>query len=118
LLLLKAIWLHKRGFGAKARVWSSEDITLAQTLAYHISMSIQQQLMYQELQEFNLTLKQQVQAQTSELEKSLLITDAVRLISQQIVVEKHGGMIECTSKPNQNTEFMIEIPLKQAIMHK
>ena len=68
----------------KARVWSSEDITLAQTLAYHISMSIQQQLMYQELQEFNLTLKQQVQAQTSELEKSLLITDAVRLISEQI----------------------------------
>ncbi|RUT00334.1 hypothetical protein DSM106972_074620 [Dulcicalothrix desertica PCC 7102] len=68
----------------KARVWSSEDITLAQTLAYHISMSIQQQLMYQELQEFNLTLKQQVQAQTSELEKALLITDAVRLISEQI----------------------------------
>lgn len=68
----------------KARHWSSEDITLAQTLAYHISMSIQQQLMYKELQEFNLTLKQQVQAQTSELEKSLLITDAVRLISEQI----------------------------------
>lgn len=39
-------------------------------------------------------------------------------ISYQIVVEKHGGMIKCTSKPNQNTEFMIEIPLKQAIMHK
>jgi signal transduction histidine kinase len=38
-------------------------------------------------------------------------------ISYQIVVEKHGGMIKCTSKPNQNTEFTIEIPLKQGMMH-
>ncbi len=33
--------------------------------------------------------------------------------SYQIVVEKHGGVIKCTSKQNQNTEFMIEIPVKQ-----
>lgn len=34
-------------------------------------------------------------------------------ISDQIVVEKHGGMIKCTSKPNKYTEFIIEIPVKQ-----
>jgi light-regulated signal transduction histidine kinase (bacteriophytochrome) len=75
-------WSEQRK--GKAPEWKPFEITLAQTLAYHISMSIQQQLTYQELQQLYRTLKQQVQAQTSELEKSLLITDAVRLISEQI----------------------------------
>ena len=33
-------------------------------------------------------------------------------ISYQIVVEKHGGLMECISEPGQGTEFWIEIPLK------
>ncbi len=32
-------------------------------------------------------------------------------ISQQIVVQKHGGDIRCVSTPGQGTEFMIKIPL-------
>jgi light-regulated signal transduction histidine kinase (bacteriophytochrome) len=75
-------WREQRK--GKALDWNSEDITLAQTLAYHISMSIQQLLMYQELQEFNQNLEKQVEAKTSELEKSLLITNAVKLIGEQI----------------------------------
>ncbi len=31
-------------------------------------------------------------------------------ISYQIIVEKHRGQIQCFSKPNQGTEFLIEIP--------
>lgn len=31
-------------------------------------------------------------------------------ISYQIVVEKHGGKIECVSQPGQGCEFLIEIP--------
>ncbi len=34
-------------------------------------------------------------------------------ISYQIVVEKHGGNIQCYSVPGQGTEFVIEIPLHQ-----
>jgi signal transduction histidine kinase len=34
-------------------------------------------------------------------------------ISYQIVVEKHGGRIECISAPRQGTEFVIEIPIRQ-----
>ena len=34
-------------------------------------------------------------------------------ISYQIIVDKHGGRIECVSKPGQGTEFSIEIPIKQ-----
>lgn len=34
-------------------------------------------------------------------------------ISHQIIVEKHGGAIECISAPGQGTEFWIEIPLCQ-----
>lgn len=34
-------------------------------------------------------------------------------ISYQIVVEKHGGKIECCSTPGRGTEFTIEIPVRQ-----
>jgi len=34
-------------------------------------------------------------------------------ISHQIIVEKHGGKLECFSNPNQGTEFMIQIPVQQ-----
>jgi signal transduction histidine kinase len=34
-------------------------------------------------------------------------------ISYQIVVEKHGGKLKCTSTPQEGAEFSIEIPLQQ-----
>ncbi|BAZ39679.1 integral membrane sensor signal transduction histidine kinase [Calothrix sp. NIES-4101] len=34
-------------------------------------------------------------------------------ISYQIVTEKHGGKLECFSIPNQGTEFLIKIPIRQ-----
>jgi signal transduction histidine kinase len=34
-------------------------------------------------------------------------------ISYQIVVKKHGGRIDCISRPGQGTEFVIEIPILQ-----
>ncbi len=34
-------------------------------------------------------------------------------ISYQIVVQKHGGKIQCTSAPGEGAEFIIMIPLKQ-----
>jgi PAS domain S-box-containing protein len=34
-------------------------------------------------------------------------------ISHQIVVEKHGGHLRCISAPEQGTEFVIEIPIRQ-----
>jgi signal transduction histidine kinase len=34
-------------------------------------------------------------------------------ISHQIIVEKHGGKLECFSNRNQGTEFMIQIPVQQ-----
>jgi two-component system NtrC family sensor kinase len=34
-------------------------------------------------------------------------------ISYQIIVEKHGGKLECFSNPNQGTEFVIQIPIQQ-----
>jgi NO-binding membrane sensor protein with MHYT domain/signal transduction histidine kinase len=34
-------------------------------------------------------------------------------ISYQIIVEKHGGKLECVSNPNQGTEFVIQIPIQQ-----
>lgn len=37
-------------------------------------------------------------------------------ISQRIVVEKHGGRLECVSHLNQGTTFSITIPVKQALV--
>lgn len=34
-------------------------------------------------------------------------------ISHQIVVEQHGGVLECYSQPGEGTEFWIEIPTQQ-----
>ncbi|HBE18921.1 MAG TPA: urea ABC transporter substrate-binding protein [Cyanobacteria bacterium UBA11149] len=34
-------------------------------------------------------------------------------ISYQIVVEKHGGILHCTSAPGEGTEFAIELPVLQ-----
>jgi two-component system, NtrC family, sensor kinase len=34
-------------------------------------------------------------------------------ISYQIVVERHGGTLDCYSKPGEGTEFYIEIPIRQ-----
>ena len=36
-------------------------------------------------------------------------------ISYQIITEKHGGSLECLSDPEKSTEFVIKIPLKQAL---
>jgi len=35
-------------------------------------------------------------------------------ISYQIVVEKHGGQLQCVSNPGEGTEFVIELPLQLA----
>ncbi len=35
-------------------------------------------------------------------------------ISQRIIVEKHGGKLECVSQPNQGTTFFITIPVMQS----
>ncbi len=39
-------------------------------------------------------------------------------ISYQIVVDKHGGKIECISEPGQGAKFCIQIPMKQAYVAK
>jgi GAF domain-containing protein len=36
-------------------------------------------------------------------------------ISYQIVVEKHGGQIQCYSEPGKGSEFRIEIPIKRSV---
>lgn len=36
-------------------------------------------------------------------------------ISYQIVVEKHGGILECFSQPSQGAEFWIQIPVVQTV---
>ncbi len=36
-------------------------------------------------------------------------------ISHQIIVEKHGGVLQCISEPGKGTEFWISIPIKQGV---
>ena len=34
-------------------------------------------------------------------------------ISHQIIVDRHGGTLECVSMPNEGAEFIIELPIRQ-----
>lgn len=36
-------------------------------------------------------------------------------ISYQIIVEKHGGKLECLANSPQGTEFIIQIPARQKV---
>jgi signal transduction histidine kinase len=36
-------------------------------------------------------------------------------ISYQIIVDKHGGKLSCSSNPNQGAEFVIQIPVRQTL---
>lgn len=38
-------------------------------------------------------------------------------ISYQIIVELHGGQLECNSSPGTGTEFVIQIPIRQVQNH-
>jgi two-component system, NtrC family, sensor kinase len=39
------------------------------------------------------------------------------LISDQIVVDQHGGKLDCCSTVGQGKEFMIQIPVKRSACH-
>ncbi|MEH2410832.1 trifunctional serine/threonine-protein kinase/ATP-binding protein/sensor histidine kinase [Nostoc sp.] len=39
-------------------------------------------------------------------------------ISYQIVTEKHGGSLSCTSEPGEEVEFQIRIPVRQEVSNK
>ncbi|WP_373528268.1 GAF domain-containing protein [Nostoc sp.] len=72
---------QKRG---QAAYWKPEEISLAQALCEHFSMAIQQQLMYKQVQSLNANLELQVQEQTAELEKSLLLTKVLKQVTEDI----------------------------------
>ncbi|WP_353930504.1 GAF domain-containing protein [Okeanomitos corallinicola TIOX110] len=68
----------------QAPAWNPEDISLAQALCHNFSMAIQQQLTTQELHLLNANLEIRVKEQTAELEKTLLLTKAIKQVTDQI----------------------------------
>ncbi|MEC4816463.1 MAG: GAF domain-containing protein [Scytonema sp. PMC 1069.18] len=82
-------WREKKK--GQAPEWKPEDLTLARVLCNHFSMAIQQQLMYQQVQDMclqvqklNLNLEFRIQQQTAELQKSLQLTQLLKHITDQI----------------------------------
>jgi light-regulated signal transduction histidine kinase (bacteriophytochrome) len=68
----------------QAPAWKPEEILLAQALSYNFAMAIQQQQTYQQLQLLNTNLEVRVQEQTAEIEKTLLLTKALKQVTDQI----------------------------------
>ena len=64
--------------------WNPEDLELAKALGNHFSMAIQQYLLYQEVQQLNANLENQVKERTAQLQQSLELTDAIKQITNQI----------------------------------
>lgn len=76
------VWREEKK--GQAPAWKPEDILLAQALSHNFSMAIQQQLTTQELQMLNANLEIRVQEQTAEIEKTLLLTKALKQVTDQI----------------------------------
>jgi light-regulated signal transduction histidine kinase (bacteriophytochrome) len=76
------VWREEKK--GQAPAWKPEDISLAQALAHNFSMAIQQQSTTQELQMLNANLEIRVQEQTAEIEKTLLLTKALKQVTDQI----------------------------------
>ncbi|TVP61882.1 MAG: GAF domain-containing protein [Nodularia sp. (in: Bacteria)] len=76
------LWREERK--GEAREWKPEEISLGKALSSHFSMAIHQQQMYQQVQVLNTNLESRVQEQTAELEKSLLLTKAIKQVTEQI----------------------------------
>ncbi|MBD2691694.1 GAF domain-containing sensor histidine kinase [Anabaena catenula] len=76
------VWREERK--GQAPAWTPEEITLGQALSQNFSMAIQQQQTYQELQLLNANLEVRVQEQTAEIEKTLMLTKALKQVTDQI----------------------------------
>ncbi|AFZ26086.1 bacteriophytochrome (light-regulated signal transduction histidine kinase) [Cylindrospermum stagnale PCC 7417] len=76
------IWREQKK--GQAPEWKPEEISLGQALSYDFSMVIQQQQTYLQLQSLNANLELRVQEQTAELEKSLLLTKAIKQVADHI----------------------------------
>ncbi|TAF05945.1 MAG: GAF domain-containing protein, partial [Nostocales cyanobacterium] len=76
------VWKEEKK--GQAPAWKEEDILLAQGLCHNFSMAIQQLLTTQELQILNANLEVRVQEQTAEIEKTLLLTKALKQVTDQI----------------------------------
>ncbi|WGV25899.1 GAF domain-containing sensor histidine kinase [Halotia branconii] len=76
------VWREQKK--GQAQAWQPQEISLGEALCYHFSMAIQQQQMYQQVQVLNTNLELRVQEKTAELEKSLLLTKAVKQVAEQI----------------------------------
>ncbi|RCJ26023.1 histidine kinase [Nostoc minutum NIES-26] len=76
------VWREQKK--GQALEWKPEEISLGEALCYHFSIAIQQHQMYQQVQVLNTNLEYQVQEQTAELEKSLLITKVLKQVTEHI----------------------------------
>ncbi|MDB9379939.1 GAF domain-containing protein, partial [Nodularia sphaerocarpa] len=76
------LWREQRK--GQAREWKPEEISLGNALCYHFSIAIHQQQMYQQVHLLNTNLESRVQEQTAELKKSLLLTKAIKQVTEQI----------------------------------
>jgi len=75
----------------QAKQWQTEEVSLAQILAHHFSMAIQQQYlyqrsqhMYQQVQTLNTNLESQVQQRTTQLQQSLDLSRVLKQVTDHI----------------------------------
>ena len=71
----------KRG---QAQPWEEQSLSLAQELAKHFAMAVQQYQLYQQVQSLNANLERTVAERTTQLAQSLDLTSAVKRITDQI----------------------------------
>ncbi len=76
----------------QAQAWTAGEIQMAEAIADHLAMAIEQYFLYKQVSQLNANLEQQVQQRTAELQKSLKQTRVLGQILEQIrsTLDKEG----------------------------
>ena len=90
-ILIGAIRLDGKTIGTlslhqcdRPRDWTEDDIILIQAVAAQLAVAIQQARLYQQVQQLNITLEQQVQEQTAQLREALDLEATLKRITDKV----------------------------------
>ncbi len=84
LMVGETVWGCLALFRTATGVWKQNEMDLAETVADQLAIAIQQSNLYQQVQQLNLTLEQQVEERTAQLQEALNFEALLKRITDKV----------------------------------